>query len=592
MQPPARRTLIISDFNVDIFAGYLNNDIQRPQFAAATVPFGQVISVLIQKELECWRGNYDVVVVWTKPESVIPSFKGMMAYQGTTVQSVLSEVDEYAEAVLSLHDRAKCVFVPAWTLSPYYRGYGILDMKKGIGITDLLTRMNLRLADKLESMSNIYMLNAQRWLTMAGENACNPKLWYLAKMPFANDVFKWATIDIKAALRGMEGETVKLVILDLDDTLWGGSVGEVGWEQLCLGGHSAVGEAFVDFQRGLKALTARGLLLSIVSKNTESVALEAINRHPEMVLALKDFAGWKINWRDKAENIVALTSELNLGLQSVLFIDDNPVERARVKEMLPEVIVPEWPENKMMYPSALLALPYFDTPMISAEDRERNTQYLAEHQRESIRREIGSYDEWLKTLSIKVRAEEFHEGNLERTVQLLNKTNQMNLSTRRMTAVELRQWLQGADRKLWTFRVSDKLGDSGLTGILSLEVSQNKGRIVDFVLSCRVLGRKIEETMLFTAISYARAMDLNKLEAYYLVTAKNQRCLEFLTLSGLTYEKEACRFSWNIEQEYPLPDAIELEWARQNSTETPFIPDCSTLVSEPASPISLEPPGA
>ena len=150
-------------------------------------------------------------------------------------------------------------------------------------------------------------------------------------------------------------------MLDLDDTLWGGIVGDAGWENLLLGGHSHIGEAFADFQRALKVLTRKGVLLGIVSKNDETTALDAIRLHPEMVLKMEDFCGWRINWLDKAHNVIELASELNLGLQSIVFIDDNPAERARVAEALPEVLVLEWPRDKMLYTRALFELRCFDT---------------------------------------------------------------------------------------------------------------------------------------------------------------------------------------------------------------------------------------
>ena len=157
-------------------------------------------------------------------------------------------------------------------------------------------------------------------------------------------------MDLKAGLNGLDGRGRKLIVVDLDDTLWGGIVGEVGWEQLKLGGHDHVGEAFADFQRALKGLNRRGILLAIASKNEERVALEGIAQHPEMVLSLDDFAGWRIDWEDKAQNIADMVAELNLGLQSVVFIDDNPAERSRVREALPEVFVPEWPADPALYP--------------------------------------------------------------------------------------------------------------------------------------------------------------------------------------------------------------------------------------------------
>jgi len=389
-------------------------------------------------------------------------------------------------------------------------------------------------------------------------------LWYMGKIAYGNEVFMEAVKDIKAALRGIDGQSMKLIILDLDDTLWPGIVGDVGWENIRLGGHDHIGEAFVDFQRALKSLTNRGVLLGIVSKNEETIALEAIKNHPEMVLRLEDFAGLKINWQDKAQNTIDLVSDLNLGLQSVVFIDDNPVERARVREALPEVFVPEWPENKMLYKSALLSLRCFDTPSITKEDFERTGMYVSERQRSSLKRNVSSLDEWLKSLKIKVTVEELNTANLQRTAQLLNKTNQMNLTTRRMTESELVSWVKQNGHKLWTFCVSDKFGDSGLTGIISIEVENKKGRIVDFVLSCRVMGQKVEETMLYTAINYSQSLGLEEIHAEYIPTAKNKPCLEFFKRSGFEYTNGS--FVWKVYKDFIMPKYIEIEEKNRSLT--------------------------
>ena len=236
-------------------------------------------------------------------------------------------------------------------------------------------------------------MNTQRWIDAAGKDAVNPKRWYMAKLPFAHAVFKEAAKDLRAMLLGAYGQSRKLLLLDLDDTLWGGIVGEDGWEKLNLGGHDPIGEAFLDFQRALKSLSRQGVLLGIVSKNDEAVALEAFRRHPEMALRVEDFAGRRINWEDKAKNIVELTRELNLGLQSVVFIDDNPYERARVRETLPEVFVPEWPEDKMSYRAALLSLGCFDRPRITEEDKRRTEMYAGEARRNALKADVGSLDE-------------------------------------------------------------------------------------------------------------------------------------------------------------------------------------------------------
>jgi FkbH-like protein len=311
----------------------------------------------------------------------------------------------------------------------------------------------------------------------------------------------------------------------------------------------------------VKNLTRRGIVLGIVSKNEEATALEAIRRHPEMVLREEDFVGHKINWRDKAQNILELVTELNLGMQSVVFIDDNPVERARVREALPEVFVPEWPEDKHLYRSALATLRCFDSPTLSKEDAERTALYAAERKREQLQASVGSMDEWLLSLQLRVRVEPLRQANLSRTSQLLNKTNQMNLSTRRLTESELTAWATGPGRSLWAVQVEDRFGDAGLTGIVSVEIVDEIAKIVDFVLSCRVMGRKVEQAMVHVAVEHARAGGARHVEALLIPTAKNKPSLAFWQASGFSSEDDA-RFIWGAENRYALPEAIRLEWER------------------------------
>ena len=557
MDKKEHRAILISDFTIDNLAGYLNNDQDSPIVRSVVAGFGQVAQVLMDENLECWRQAPDFAVVWNRPEGVIQSFNRIINYEQAGIEDIYREVDEYSSLLLNLHDRVKTIFVPAWVLPSYHRGSGMLDMKTGLGITNTLMRMNLRLSENLEKQPNIYLLNTQKWIEVAGRKAFNPKLWYMGKIAFGNEVFIEAVKDIKSALRGLSGSSKKLIILDLDDTLWGGIVGDIGLENIKLGGHDHIGEAYADFQKALKSLTNRGLLLGIVSKNEEPVALEAIEKHPEMVLRLKDFAGWKINWQDKVQNIIDLVSDLNLGLQSSVFIDDNPVERARVREALPEVFVPEWPEEAMLYKSTLLDLRCFDTPSISREDPERTKAYVSERQRKELKRGVSSLDEWLKSLKVEIRIEELNEANLKRTAQLLNKTNQMNLITRRMTESELADWARGGNRKLWTFRVLDKFGDSGLTGIISLEAKNRQGRIVDFVLSCRVIGRKVEEVMLRTVIRYARSIGLDEVRSEYIPTPKNKPCLRFFESSVLETNHNNI-FTWKTDKDYKAPPGIKI----------------------------------
>ena len=558
MDKPTVTSVLISDFNLQNFSGYLANDPEIPGIKPISAPFGQPVSTLIDHKLPCWQKAPDIAVVWTRPQAVVPGVKGLLEYEQIPLQNVLQQVDEYCEHLISMSARVKYVFVPAWVLPSCRSLFGMLDMKTGIGLTNTLMRMNLRLVENLEKASNIHVLNSFDWVLQAGAQAFSPKLWYLGKIPFSNDVFKAAVQDIKAVLGGLFGYARKLIIVDLDDTLWGGIVGDTGWEHLTLGGHHHIGEAYADFQRALQSLLKRGIVLAIVSKNEEQVALEAIRNHPEMVLNPDDFAGWRINWQDKAQNIIDLLTELNLGPQAAVFIDDNPAERARVKESLPEVLVPDWPEDPLLYPAALHSLKCFELPSLSREDLARTTMYLSENKRRELKKAVSSLDEWLSRLDIQVRVETLIPSNLQRAAQLLNKTNQMNLTTRRLSETELMTWANQEHCRLWTLRVSDKFGDAGLTGIVSLEFHEQDVQIVDFILSCRVLGRKIEEAMIAIVIDNASSLGNKNVYAQYLPTAKNKPCLDFFkSLSPRLQQKGDC-FVLDREQAFPVPGHIEL----------------------------------
>jgi len=546
---PLRRGYIASDFTIGELERHLNEDATLPIVDFESAPFGQVIPTLMSPA----PADRDVLVVWTRPEAVIPAFARVLAYEAVDESEVLAQVDEFCALLLQSARAYKTVFVPTWVIPPHQRGLGMIDARKG-GLTRVLAAMNLRLMTGLEAESGIFVLNTERWLSFAARGAQLPKPWYMGKIPFHTDVFRAAAADIKAALSGLSGGARKLLVLDLDDTMWGGIVGDDGWENLRLGGHDAVGEAFVDFQQAAKSLKRRGVVLAIASKNDESVALEAMRSHPEMVLREDDFVAWRINWQDKAKNIAEIARELNLGLQSVVFIDDNPVERARVRDALPEVLVPEWPEDKLLYASTLRSLGCFDAPARSREDAERTELYSAERKRETLRVQVESLDEWLKGLNIEARVAKVGDANVARTTQLLNKTNQLNLSTRRFTETELVAWVDAEGHDLWTVSVSDRFGDAGLTGIVSLEYAENEAIIRDFVLSCRVMGRKIEESLLAIAVAAARRKGATRVRAQYLPTKKNKPCLEFFQRSG--FGQQGDDFVWDASTEYHRPDVI------------------------------------
>lgn len=549
--------LLLADFNGGNLAAYLRNDTAAPQVAVVEAPYDQVIPILADAEHASWTQGAQSAVVWTRPEAVSSTFAGLLRGGPADLGRLAAEVDRYVQLLVEAGPRVRVLLAPTWVVPTHRRGLGMADLRPG-GVGHALIAMNGRLVAALAADSHVYVIDAQKWCAKAGDKAFDPRLWYMGKIPFGPEVFKAAVADLKAAIRGVDGRAKKLLVVDLDDTLWGGTVGEVGLEGLILGGHSRAGEAFIDFQRSLKALVRRGVLLAIVSKNEEQVALAAINEHPEMVLGRADFAGWRIDWNDKAEHIANLAAELNLGTQDVVFIDDNPAERARVREALPEVLVPEWPADPSNYASTLEGMTCFDAPDRTWEDGARSQLYADERARRDERGAVGALEEWLHTLRLKVSAEQVNRTNIRRTVQLLNKTNQMNLSTRRLSEAELVSWVGERDREVWVFRVEDRFGDSGLTGILSLQAVDGGGQIVDFVLSCRVMGRGVEETLLHHAIARARVLGWDELLVEYLPTEKNKPCLDLMDRALLPPRGDVPIFHWSVESDFSLPDHVEL----------------------------------
>lgn len=552
MTVSAQRLLLVADFNASNLQALFANDA-----SAGVTPVGTSFGSVFQSLLA--PPPADAAFVWTRPEAVSPGFAALLGNERVPLATILAEVDAFVEAIDGARATVPLMLVSSWTLPWYQRGLGMLDLKSEQGVARTLLAMNGRLADRLADRKDVYLLDASRWARAAGPRGDSPASWYAAKLPYTPDALKLAVADVKAALRGIKGGARKLVVVDLDDTLWGGIVGDAGWENLALGGHDPKGEAHQDFQRALKALSRRGIVLAIASKNDEAVAMEAIRSHPEMVLREGDFAAWRINWRDKASNIVEIAEELNLGLQHTVFLDDNPMERGRVRETLPDVLVPEWPTDPRGYVAALQALDCFDAPAITDEDRARGAMYVAERERQAVRLSVQSVEEWLAALGLVVRAEPVRPATLTRATQLLNKTNQMNLTGRRLTETALSEWVAAPENALWTVTVSDRFGDAGLTGLIGVTVLQSQASIVDFVLSCRVFGRQVEEAMVHVAASHARAKGAEVLRATLVPTAKNKPTLEFLRDRSGFASDGAEEYRWDCRMNYPLPSHVTLE---------------------------------
>jgi FkbH-like protein len=326
---------------------------------------------------------------------------------------------------------------------------------------------------------------------------------------------------IVAAQRGL---SKKCLVLDLDNTLWGGVVGDDGLEGLVLGEGSAVGEAHLAVQRYAKQLKQRGIILAVCSKNDHAVAESAFRDHPEMLLRRPDISAFMANWDDKAENLKAIAAQLNIGLDSLVFVDDNPVERARIRQSLPMVTVPELPKDIAHYVRCLADAGYFEAVAFTSEDRQRTEQYAANAEREAFLKSSGSMDDFLRALQMSAVFGQFRTADLVRVTQLFNKTNQFNTTTRRYTTEEVTNFAAAAETMTLQFRLLDKYGDNGIVSAMILRPDSKQPEVFEidnWVMSCRVFGRQLEFEAMNIAVEQARRRGMKALRATYIPTPKN-----------------------------------------------------------------------
>ena len=519
---------IISSFNHANFVSLLKNS-SNFDWEVNEVNYNQVFQTLTNSNAKMWKQRSNVTLIWTTPESISSEFQKLQNKNEANSDIIKKDVDYFCSCIRSIKKYSDIVLVPNWILKQPNETSLAFAYSKGFGLEYNLSFMNYYLSEQLNKEKNLYILNSSKWLLNCGaSSAYSSKLWYLTKTPFSNNFFKQVISDLSNLYESIKGLSKKLLILDLDDTLWGGIVGEVGWKNLRIGGHDHLGEAFRDFQIQIKSLKNQGIILALVSKNDEVTAIEAINSHPEMILSMEDFVTHRINWEDKAKNIIDIVNELNLGLQSVVFLDDSPFERARVQEALPEVLVPELPKDPTDYNVFLSKLRCFDKTHVTDEDKSRGNLYKSESKRIKLKQQLKSLSDWIKTLNLTIVIENIKNENTPRAVQLFNKTNQMNLSTRRLSEQEFNHWVKVDSNNLWTIRAADKFGDYGIIGILSISTKNNIATLVDFILSCRVVGRYIEETMIEFLKEFCQENNVNKIKGKYKKTDKNSLCYNFL----------------------------------------------------------------
>lgn len=407
---------------------------------------------------------------------------------------------------------------------------------------------NMKIINLAEQNKNIKIIDISRFTgKYTTEQLIDWKYFYLSKMQINPKLAKEFAYWFRNQIDAINYSRKKCIVLDLDNTLWGGILGEDGFDGIKIGGDYP-GNAFQEFQEWLLEISKTGIILAICSKNNESDVLEAWEKNKNILLKKENFATYRINWKNKSENIKEIANELNIGFESIVFIDDNPTERELIKQYFPMIETPIFPLKPYLLPlfTKKLSEVYFRTYSLLAEDRLKTEQYRANSERNSLQKEFSDFVEYLNSLEIEINMQRANSGNIERIVQLTQKTNQFNLTTIRYSQTEILTLIEQGN---WVYciNVKDKFGDSGITGVIILIIDkEQKSAIIDsLLLSCRILGKHIEEAFVYSILNKLKQEGIYNVYASFKKTAKNEQVKNFYEKIGF----EIVEINGNIDDE-------------------------------------------
>ena len=348
------------------------------------------------------------------------------------------------------------------------------------------------------------------------------KLWYSAKIPFNLDLLPIYSDYILRLINATKGKSKKVLVLDLDNTLWGGVIGDDGVENIKIGNDFPVSEAFYNFQKNILRFKEKGVVLTVSSKNLDNIARIPFKERKEMLLKEKDFVAFQANFEDKASNIKLIAEKLSLNLDSFVFFDDNPAERQIVEQMLPTVTVINVPEDPAYFAKALKCSGYFETIQFTKEDKQRVKFYAADAKRAVLKFKIGNYDQYLRSLKMNIFHHEFKEESLERITQLINKTNQFNLRTMRYSEIEVKKAIKNKKTYTLQSKLVDKFGDNGIISLIIASEIKKELFIDTWLMSCRVLKRDVEKSVLNNIVKFAQKKGIKTIIGEYIESPKNK----------------------------------------------------------------------
>jgi FkbH-like protein len=445
---------------------------------------------------------------------------GDSAEAQATIDSILNYLLMIRDGIHS-HSNATCILqniaAPPETL------FGSLDRVLPGTRRQIIDGVNRALAGSIPNTGDVLLDAAALAETVGLAQWHSPSEWNMAKLPFSQQLLPLYADHVCRVMASLCGKSRRCLVLDLDNTLWGGVIGDDGLKGIQVAQGDAAGEAYLDFQRYILTLRGRGVVLAVSSKNEDETARTPFRSHPEMLLREEHFAVFQANWSDKATNIQSIAKELALGLDSFVFADDNPFERELVRKMLPEVAVPEMPVNPALYTRTLSAAGYFEAATFSQEDQNRASYYDGNARRAALQKNTGDLEGYLASLKMEIHFQPFDETGRSRITQLINKSNQFNLTTRRYTEAEVANMETSPDHFTMQVRLADAFGDNGMISVVICRAdADDQWEIDSWLMSCRVLGRCVEQMVLRELLEHASARGIRRLVGIYRPTDRNK----------------------------------------------------------------------
>jgi FkbH-like protein len=506
---------------------------------------------------ELLHGDTGCVLVWIKLENL--SWDLARNFNGRTPAERQAEVErvrtELGEIARGIRRQTRAVILWFGFDLPLEPALGIADAQSEGGQRATIDGLNRWVRELLREQGNAYAIEMDLIVGRVGASQFHDaRYWHMGRAPYGREALREMAYEAFKYVRALRGKSRKCLALDCDNVLWGGIVGEDGLAGIKLG-KTHPGSAYREFQQQLLELHHRGVLLALCSKNNEADVWEVFDRHPDMVLRREHIAAWRINWEDKAANLRQIAGDLNLGIDSLVFADDSDFEVQLVRELVPEVEVIHLPkETAVENRDRLAACGWFDTPTVSAEDARRGALYAAEAQREQLRTGARDLAGYCASLEMELEIRFASEFSIPRIAQLTQKTNQFNLTTRRYTDLEIRDVAGSGAADVFSLRLSDRFGDAGIVGAAILKYAGEAAVIDTLLLSCRVLGRQVEDALLGECIQRACSKGCRTLKGEYLPTAKNGQVRDFYPARGFR-RREDTAGEFELDLAGPLPPA-------------------------------------